>query len=167
MQMKQLGRKWISLVLMCCFLTVSITGIIFEFFFKTHSLEEVHVFAGLLMVAVGVWHLINNWAPFRNYLKSIRTVFVIALIFISAVLVIGRGEGEKERQRGINPRMVMNKVSQARLQTAAELFNKVPEQVVGQMKANNLQVDSADLSLIEIARVNHISANELMHYFVD
>lgn len=163
-------RKFITTSVGFTFLVVGITGVIFQFFFKTQVLEHIHGWLGVAMVAAAILHILQNWKPLQNHLRDGRVfLLLIPVVAVIALLTFGLGQKEKGgRGEGgrINPRDVMGKLAQAHAADIAKVFGKDVSAVLSKMKTDGLQADSADATVQELAQNNHKSPEGILVYFI-
>jgi len=145
------------------FVIVGLTGVIFQFFFKNHVLEEIHGWLGVAMVAVAIMHISQNWRPLKNHLRD-RRVFILLIPII--LLIAFFTFGKRETNQGMNPRVVMRKLYQASADDVARAFGKDVNLVFTSMKGDGLHVGNNNETVQELARDNRKSPETILVYFV-
>lgn len=146
------------------FLVVAITGVIFKLFFKNHTLEEVHGNLGLLMIVAALFHIFHNWKSLTNHLKMSKVFLVLIPIFLVLVVSVV----ERKSSSGLNPRMVIGKMTQASIEELAIVFKKKPEEVIEHMKKDGWQVQDQKQSLSEVMESKSSKNSlEVIQYFTD
>jgi len=145
------------------FVVVGITGIIFQFFFKNHVLEEIHGWLGVGMVTLAVVHIFQNWRPLKKHLGD-RRVFILLLpiLLVAALFTFGT----KEADQGMSPRAVVRKLVQASASDVAKVFGKDVDTVFASMRSAGLHAGNTADTVQEIARDNHRPADAILIYFV-
>lgn len=160
-------RNWISVFLAFSFLITALTGLVMEFVFKNHTIEELHVWAALLMVTVALLHIVINRMPFYNYLKNVKFSAIITIAMASFLLLfafsVERGEGKK----GMNPRFMAKAVTQASINSVAAIFHQSADEVIGKMRSQNMIVDSKDQILADVAKINKVREDDVLRFFIN
>jgi hypothetical protein len=145
------------------FLVVGVTGVIFQFFFKTHLLEEIHGWLGVAMVAAAAVHIYQNWRPLKRHLQDKRVYALLIPVFL---LIAFFTFGDKEKEQGVSPRAVVRKLSQAHAGDVARSLGKDVATVNAAMKADGLQVQGSDETVQELARNNNKPPEAILNYFM-
>jgi hypothetical protein len=145
------------------FLVVGVTGIIFQFFFKTKLLEEIHGWLGVAMVSAAAVHIFQNWRPLKKHLQDKR---VYALLVPVLLLVAYFTFGQPEKEQGVSPRAVVRKLVQANAADVARTLGKDVDTVYASMKADGLQVRSAGETVQDLARDNRKQPEAILNYFM-
>ena len=163
-------RKFITSSVGFTFLVVGVTGVIFQFFFKTPVLEHIHGWLGVAMVVTAILHILQNWKPLQNHLRDGR-VFLLLIPIVAVIALLTFGIGQKEKGgRGeggkVSSRDVMGKLAQAHAADVAKVFGKDITAVLSQMKTDGFQADRPDATVQELAKDNHKSQEGLLVYFV-
>ena len=139
-------RRFVTSGVGFTFVVVGTTGVIFQFFFKNHFLEQIHGWLGVAMVVVAIIHIVQNWASLRNHFRD-RRVFGLLIPIAVLCILFGLGQREKGRPReggrGMNPREVFSKLSQAKANDVAKVFGKEVNSVLASMKSDGLQVSGS------------------------
>jgi hypothetical protein len=145
------------------FLVVGTTGVVFQFFFKTKLLEEIHGWLGVAMVVAAAVHIFQNWRPLKRHLQDRR---VYALLIPVLMLVAFFTFGKNEKEQGVSPRAVVRKLSQAHAGDVAKTLGKDVDTVYASMKADGLQVRGSDETVQELARDNGRPPETILNYFM-
>jgi len=129
-------RSWATPLVIGAFLLMAVTGTLMFFHYDTATMKTFHEFAGLVMVVGGIFHLVLNWRAFTVYL---RRPLADALMGLGAValgltfvpnLIPGLVEGA-----GLGPKVVMDSMGNARIETLAELSGKPLDQLLTELGA--------------------------------
>lgn len=156
-------RKYITSGTGFAFFVVAGTGLFFKFFFKSHALEEIHGWVGILMMVLALLHLYQNWKPFLNHLKDFKVwLNLVPILIIIALFSFGGNESTQ-----ISPKLVMGNLVNSKVSTVAEVFKQETESVLVKMKNNGLAIDSATQTLSEIAEKNQKKPQDLLVFFVN
>ncbi len=189
-------RRFVTSGVGLTFLVVGATGVLFQFFFKTRPLVQIHAWLGVAMVAVALIHIVQNWRSMLGHLRDWRVYSLV----IPAGLAIwyvsqhshkegrremagrgprteeGRGEGNSRREAGEGgnasqerrrgSRDFIAKLSAAHMDGLASAFDKDIAAVVTAMKGAGLQVADNHLTILEIASQNQKAPEEILAYFV-
>jgi hypothetical protein len=145
------------------FLVVGVTGVIFQFFFKTKLLEEIHGWLGVAMVASAAVHIFQNWRPLKRHLQDRR---VYALLLPIVLLVAFFTLAKPEKDQGVSPRAVVRKLSQAHAADVARTLGRDIDTVYASMKADGLQVRDSGVTVQELAGDNRKPPEAILYYFM-
>lgn len=132
-------RAWATPLVIGAFLVMAATGSLMFFHIETPAMKVVHEWAGLVMVAGGLAHLILNWRPFTVYLRRPLASGIMACgavllgLTFSPNLIPGLEAGA-----GLGPRVVMDSMGNARLATLSELSGKPMESLMAELAAAGL-----------------------------
>lgn len=181
-------RRFVTSGVGLTFLVVGVTGVLFQFFFKTRPLVQIHAWLGVAMVAVALIHILQNWRSMLSHLRDWR----VYSLLIPAGLAIwyvsqhshrerhresaGRGTRSEERTEGDrrNASMefrrgsqgILTKLADAHAAPLASAFEKDFSTITAAMKSAGLRIGSDQETISEIARQNHKSPEEILAYFV-
>lgn len=155
-------RKFVTSGLGFCFAVVGSSGLFFQLFYKPHTLEEIHTWVGITMVALALLHIYQNGKPLKTYLKQPR----VYLMLLPVLLISGFFVLRPEPQRGANPRQVVSKLSAASIADLSRVFGRDPAAMVAAMKADGIALASEKESLKSVAQANHKPPEALLEYFV-
>lgn len=156
-------RKYITSGVGFTFLIVGVSGVIMQFFFKNQVINHIHAWLGIGMFVFAVVHILQNWSPMKNHLKDWRVFLLLIPVVITVAFTL---TGGREERRGMNPRELMSKLSQAKNTDLAKVFGKNFDSVAAQMKSDGLQVDGANLTVQQLAQNNHQPTDRILSYFV-
>ena len=158
-------RKWVTTGVAFTFVVVGVTGVCFKLFFRNHTLEEIHGWIGLLLVAAAVGHIYQHWGSLRRHLRDWR-VFLLAVPIV--LIIAGSSFGDQhEPGTGINPREIIHKLSQASAANIATVFGKDINTVLASMKRDGLHVEGSDESVEQLARANQKPPEGILTYFTN
>ena len=144
------------------FVIVGITGVIFQFFFKNHFLEQIHGWLGVSMVVVAAVHIFQNWRPLKKHLTDVR---VYALLAPIVLLIAFFAFGKNDRDQGMGAKAVVRKLVQASSGDVAKAFGKDVNAVFDSMKADGLRVGAPGESVQQIAHDNQKPPEAILVYF--
>lgn len=120
------------------FLMMATTGLLMFFKLHVHLHEEIHEWAGWVMVSAALFHIFVNSHGFVKHLRLIAAVAVVVAGVVGAAFVLG---AEKE---GPSPSaLAVAAITKAPLQQVAPLFGKTPAEAVAAVKAAGVDVDEA------------------------
>jgi len=156
-------RKYVTTGVGFAFLVVGTTGVTFKLFFKTHTLEEIHGWAGIWLVLFVIFHIAQNWQPLARYLKNPRVYWVA--IPLLAIILSETFNPENKEKPGMNPRAVVHKLVEGHFSDIAKVFGKDENAVEAAMKQDGLKITTFGATLEEIARENNKPAEQLLPYF--
>lgn len=145
-------RAWATPLTIGTFIIMSVTGVLM-FFHADSGLNKVaHEWVGLVMVAAVVAHLLLNWRAFTTYFKrpvAMTFMAVGALVLAASFAIDAGGAG------GANGfRAAMGAMSNARIETLAELAGKDTETVLARLGAAGIDA-SATETLSALAGGDH------------
>lgn len=91
-------RKFVSVGLFLTLIVLVITAIVIQIFeaveidFYIHLFTVIHIFNGFAFTILSISHIIKNWRPMKNYIKTKklvidREVIYALLLTISTILV--------------------------------------------------------------------------------
>jgi len=179
-------RKFVSLMLLYMLIIMVITGTVL--FIMPHGRvaywtgwtllgldktqwDNLHIISGFLMLFFGIWHLILNWRPIVNYLKTKDFALATALTGVVAFGAIANippfktfiDFGEKIKNSWPKPK-TMPPVPHAELYPLtkiAKLVGLSPEKAIEVLKSKGYKVPNPNLKLKEIARLNGTTPAEI------
>jgi len=189
-------RRFVTSGVGLTFLVVGATGVLFQFFFKTRLLVQVHAWLGVAMVAVALIHILQNWRSMLGHLRDWRVYSLIIPAGLAVWYIIqlphkegrremaGRGprteetrrEGDSRREGGDGRnaapdrrrggREFAARLSSAHIDGLASAFDKDIAAVASAMKSAGIQIESDRETIAEIARQNQKSPEEILGYFI-
>lgn len=145
------------------FLVVGVTGVIFQFFFKTKLLEEIHGWLGVAMVSAAAVHIFQNWRPLKRHLQDRRVYLLLVPVFM---LVAFFTFGGNDKEQGVSPKAVVRRMVQADTADVAKVLGKDLDKVVASMKADGLLVRSTGATVQDLARENRKPPEAILNYFM-
>ena len=122
-------RSWATPLVIGAFVVMSISGILMFFHLDSRLTNMAHEWGGWVLVAGGLAHLLLNWRPFTIYLRRPLAVGIMAV----CVAILGLSfvpQGSSLRDRGYDFDMVVDTMSNASVETLAELSGKSPDEVI-------------------------------------
>ena len=144
------------------FVIVGITGVIFQFFFKNHFLEEIHGWLGVSMVVVAAVHIFQNWRPLKKHLQDMRVYGLLLPIFL---LIAFFAFGKNDKPQGMSPKAMVRKLVHAPSGDVAKAFGTDVNAVFNSMKADGLRVETGNETVEQIARDNAKAPEAILNYF--
>jgi hypothetical protein len=156
-------RKYVTSSVAFACVVVAVTGVTFKLLFKNHTLEEIHGWIGLGLVAAAIFHIAQNWNPLKSYLRDWRVLgLAVPIVLVIAVISFGQQRESGER---INPREIAFKLSKASANDLAKVFGKDVNTVFAAMKSDGLRVGDSGETAQELARDNKTSPEWIVSYF--
>ncbi len=70
-------RRFVTSGVGLTFLVVGATGVLFQFFFKTRPLVQIHAWLGVAMVAAALIHILQNWRSLLSHLRDWRVYLLL------------------------------------------------------------------------------------------
>lgn len=121
-------RSWATPLVIGAFLVMSVSGSLMFFHLNTGTMKLIHEWAGLVMVAGGIAHLILNWRAFTCYFKRPMASAIMGLGAIALGFSLVPGLGPQGGPGGM--RAVIGAMGNARIETLAELSGQTPEALI-------------------------------------
>lgn len=133
-------RSWATPLVIGAFLVMGATGSLMFFELDTATMKLIHEWAGLVLVAGGLAHLILNWRAFTTYFKRPLASGIMALgaVALGLTFVPNLIPGVVEGA-GLGPKVVMDAMGNARVETLAELSGKTTEQLLADLGAAGIE----------------------------
>ncbi len=150
-------RIVISVLVGISFAVVGVTGILIKFVFKSHAMNEIHTWVGMVMVVMAVLHLLVNWKPFAGYFRN-RRLYLLAIPFVVYLLV--QGLQKDEGRRGPN---FIQKIFQAKAGDVAAVYGKSPDQALASLREAGLKADGTNETIQQISEQNHRRAEDVLN----
>ncbi len=161
-------RKYVTPLVIATCLAPFITGLFMFFgFFKGSFVKELHEWAGLIMVIIGLAHIISHWPSFKMYLKdkfswAMGALFILMVpayfAFVSPLM--------KTDEQQISPRYFIGLINQADIETFSALTKIDSEDLLARLKANNITVTDQNVTIGALAKQNNQSIFELVEKIV-
>ena len=158
-------RKFVTSGVGFTFLVVGVTGVIFQFFFKNHVLEQIHGWLGVALVLAAAVHIAQNWPSMRNHLRNWRVYgLLVPIVLVVAFFSVGHRDNGANGG-GINPRVLMQKLSHGRVSDVAKAFGQDVDTVLASMQSDGLRVGGSGETLQDLAHQNQKSPEAILAYF--
>ncbi|MBK5946103.1 hypothetical protein CCR83_06475 [Rhodobacter veldkampii DSM 11550] len=143
-------RSWATPLVIGAFLVMAVSGVLMFFHLNTGLMKGIHEWAGLVMVAGGIAHLILNWRPFMAYLRrplarAIMALGVVAL-GLSFLPIAPKGMGP-----GPEMRALAGVAGKLRVEVLAELSGQTPEVLVARLAAGGVTDVTPQQTLADLA----------------
>ena len=136
-------------------MAVSITGLMLMFGIRG-ELGEVHEWIGIAFVAALLLHMGRNWRGVQAMMKARTPKMIVGVLGVACAVLValtflpsGEGEGHGG-PRG--PWMVVNRVADAPIATAAPALGLTSDQVIAKLRNAGVPVDGAQESLAKISQ---------------
>lgn len=132
-------RSWATPLVIGSFLLMGVTGVLMFFHLDTATMKTVHEWAGFVLVAGAIAHLVLNWRPFTLYLRRPLAAAIIGLGALALVatfvpnLIPGVVEGA-----GLGPKVVMDAMGNATIPALAEMAGKPTDTLLAEFEAAGL-----------------------------
>lgn len=135
-------------------LAVSVTGLMMLFGVRG-EIGEIHELIGIAFVAALLLHMVRNWRGVGAMLKTKPSMTIvgglgIAFTALVAFTFVPSGESEGHGPRG--PWLVVNRVADAPITTAAPALGLSSAQAVTKLRNGGVPVDGPQESLADISR---------------
>ncbi|MGD9918790.1 MAG: DUF4405 domain-containing protein [Paenirhodobacter sp.] len=132
-------RSWATPLVIGSFLIMAVTGVLMFFHLDTATMKTIHEWAGLVMVAGAIAHVILNWRAFSLYFKRPLAAGIMALgaVVLAVTFVPNVIPGVVEGA-GLGPKVVMDSMGNARIETLSELSGKPVDQLMSEFEAAGL-----------------------------
>lgn len=138
--MIKIERDWATPLMLGVFGLMAVTGILMFFHANSHLQEEVHQWAGWVVVVAAVGHVAANWLGFRRYFtgwkpKVALLVGASALVLAGSFVSLGGGE-----EAASPPAIAIGALTQAPIAQVAPLFGRTGAQAVQALQAAGVAV---------------------------
>lgn len=121
--MKSWLRTWATPITSAVGLVMGVTGILMFFHIGPHIMEELHAWAGWLVLAAVGLHLAKNWAATKVYLRKRRALVIsMAGTALAAGLFMGIGSMAEEGGGPSPRREMLQRVEHATLAELAPIL---------------------------------------------
>lgn len=164
MEIKKLFQKrFISIILTGVFLVVSISGVLMFFMVESFSMNQVHAWVGMGFVIIGIYHLIKNFSPFKNYMKYTSSSILLVFILGGSLFYIKPLDDNL-----VSPKKEMMKaIFTQSISTVCTFFNKDVDQVIKHLKQKGVIVKDEKQTLMQIAKENNKEIKKLFFMFFE
>jgi len=156
-------RQYVTTGVGFSFLVVGATGIVFQFFFKTKPLENIHGWLGVGLCALAIGHIFQNRKSLFKHLRQPR-VFLL-LIPVLGIIGFFMANAPKPAQRGINVRQIVGKLVEAPVQDVAKLMGADLNETMASMQKDGLTTTSGSESIRALADRNKRPPDQVLAYF--
>ena len=158
-------RKFVTSGVGFAFVVVGVTGVIFQFFFKNHPLEQIHGWLGVALVVAAALHITQNWPSMRNHLRNWRVYgLLVPIVLVVAFFSFGHRENGGNCG-GVNPRVIVQRLSHGRVSDVAKAFGQDVGTVLAAMQSDGLRVEDSGETLQDLAHRNQKSPEAVLAYF--
>lgn len=161
------STTWSTPLIIACSAVVAVSGTMMFFDWEKSSVKLMHEWLGILFVIAIVLHASSHWLPFAGYFSKRRSLLVFLVILSLAGIGVSIGIKSGERNQG-NPLLPLaGLVQKAPLSAVAALMRENSEEVVALLQDHNIQTDSVEQNLAEIAMKNKRSSGELLKLLLE
>jgi hypothetical protein len=135
-------------------LAVSVTGLMMLFGVRG-EIGDLHEWIGIAFVAALLLHMVRNWRGVGAMLKTKTSMAIVGVLGVAFAVLIAftflpSGEGQGRGPHG--PWMVVNRVAEVPIATAAPALGLSSEQAVSKLRSGGVPVDGPQESLANISR---------------
>lgn len=86
-------KNLVSLSISLAFFTLATTGLLLYVKQKPHFVEMTHTIFGLLFITVAIFHIVNNFASIKTYMRdrntgSIQKEFIVSLVVVGTLIIL-------------------------------------------------------------------------------
>lgn len=143
------------------FAVTAVTGVMMFFHVGKSTVEAMHEWLSLLLLAPIAFHLVRNWRPFSLYFKN-RTI--VAPAALAAVGVVAFLVPALLAPSGGDPaRRLLVSMGDARVADLAPLVKKTPEELTAALTEKGLNATSPQQTLNEVAKASGKSPRDAMN----
>lgn len=158
-----LKKRYVSIVLTAVFVVVSVTGALMFFMIESHAMNTVHAWLGMAFVAIGIYHLIKNFSPFKSYLKYKSSFVILTLILVTSIWYAKPVDSQL-----VSPKKeIMKAVFMQPISTVSIFFKKDISKTINYLESRGIKVKSETQSLMEIAKDNKKEVKEVFFIFFE
>ena len=134
-------RAWATPLIIGSFLIMAVSGVAMFFHVEIGAMKGVHEWAGLVMAAAGVAHVVLNWRAFTLYFKRP----IANAIMAAGAVVLGLSAAISGEGASGNPVVaVMGAMGNARLEQLASLTGEEPGALAARLQAGGYAVTGPD-----------------------
>lgn len=144
------------------FLIISGSGVLLLLHAGGHGIKAIHEWLGLAFVVFGLLHSAANWPLMKRYLLGVKGA-MIAVAVIATLGLSGLGSSESQAPP---LKAIFSTMQQAPLTNIARLYDRQPEALADQLRAEGYAVADTSRSLETIARDNGTRADHLLALIV-
>lgn len=142
----KISREWATPLTIGAFAIMSVTGILMFFHLNSGINKLVHEWAGWVMVAGVIAHVIVNWRTFTRYLTSSRLAqsiigLGVAALAVSFIPLNGQGGDAPP------PVMAMRAITTSPIALVAPLTGKPASALIEELAKNGIVLPNADATL--------------------
>jgi hypothetical protein len=141
-------REWATPLTIGAFAVMSVTGVLMFFHLDTALNKTVHQWAGWVMVAGVMAHVMVNWAAFKRYLLASplgRTLIALGILALAASFVPFGGP------KGPSPGgMALRAVVRAPLAVVAPLAGRPAPEIIEELARAGIALPNADASIASV-----------------
>ncbi len=125
-------RSWATPLVVGAFGLMAVSGVLMFFHLNTSLSKDLHEWAGFVLVAGAVAHLVQNWRAFTTYLRRPVALWImgLGLVVTAASLVPVGASGGPDALR-----LVLARVSDAPVPLLATLAGESPDEVKARLAA--------------------------------
>lgn len=139
-------RAWATPITIGVFAIMSVTGMLMFFHLNTGLNKLVHEWAGLVMVAGVILHVVVNWRAFLNYFRNGilgRSLIGLGLVVLGLSFMPAAGG----REGGSPPALAMNAIANAPISAVAPLTGKPVAQVMDDLAKAGITLPNNEASI--------------------
>jgi hypothetical protein len=147
-----ISRQWATPLVIGAFAIMSVTGTLMFFHLNSVLSKPVHEWAGLVLVAGVILHVVVNWRAFKSYFSGLLGLAIIGLgVVILALSFLPLG-GAKGGGGPSAPVLAMNAIAKASISNVAALTGRPVAQVMEDLSKAGISLPSAEASIDSATR---------------
>ncbi|MCG8632276.1 MAG: hypothetical protein MI863_00530 [Desulfobacterales bacterium] len=132
------------------FIISALTGILIFFEIATGGIRATHEWMSLAFASAGIFHIFTHQNSFFRYFKKNYKYFIIVILFASGVLYTSSMNDIYASAASFD------RIVNSKIEYVAPLFELSPEEMLQQINKMNLNVNTTEDSLSEIAKANNV-----------
>lgn len=140
------SRDWTTPLTIGVFALMAITGVLMFFHLNNKLQEDVHAWAGWVLLGGVVLHVVSNWLGFKRHFQSLGrapAVGALAVVVLAASFALAPGGDQPPSVPG----MAIKAIATAPLRQVAPLFGKTPDQARSELASAGIVLTDVDTSL--------------------
>ena len=141
-------RSWATPMVIGSFAIMAVTGILMFFHLDSGLNKTAHEWAGLVMVAATVAHVLMNWRAFAIYFKRpLAQVLIAGGVGVLGLSFMSFGNGAARPDL----RALVGGMGAARIETLAQISGQTPDALIARLTTNGITGATAASTVNDLA----------------
>ncbi len=141
-----ISRDWATPLALGTFALMAVTGLLMFFHLNNPLQEALHSWAGWVLVAAVLLHVLANWMGFKRHFQSVArapALMGLAALVVTVSFALAPGGEAAEPV----PVIAIQALTRAPLRQVAPLFGKTPDQARRELAAAGIVVPDDDTAI--------------------